>query len=65
MGKRYRKMAKKANGKILEILDGQVVFELPLSSDMGRFSIYIHCLFSIILLQPFKLRSPVPYFSSD
>lgn len=30
MGKRYRKMTKKANGKIREINDGQVVLELPL-----------------------------------
>jgi putative transposase len=30
MGKRYRKMAKKANGKIREIRDGQVILELPL-----------------------------------
>ena len=30
MGKRYRKMAKKANGKIREIRDGQVVLEVPL-----------------------------------
>lgn len=30
MVKRYRKMTKKANGKIREIADGQVVLELPL-----------------------------------
>lgn len=30
MSKRYRKMAKKANGKIREIRDGQVLLELPL-----------------------------------
>jgi hypothetical protein len=30
MGKRYRKMAKKANGKIREIGDGHVVMEVPL-----------------------------------
>jgi len=30
MGKRYRKMQKKANGKIREIRDGQVILELPL-----------------------------------
>lgn len=30
MVKRYRKMAKKANGKIREIKDGQVVMEIPL-----------------------------------
>lgn len=30
MVKRYRKMAKKANGKIREIKDGQVILELPL-----------------------------------
>lgn len=30
MSKRYRKMAKKANGKIREITDGQVVMEIPL-----------------------------------
>ncbi len=30
MVKRYRKMAKKANGKIREIRDGQVVLEIPL-----------------------------------
>lgn len=30
MGKRYRKMAKKANGKIREIKEGQVILELPL-----------------------------------
>ncbi len=30
MDKRYRKMAKKANGKIREVRDGQVVLELPL-----------------------------------
>ena len=30
MEKRYRKMAKKANGKIREIKDGQVILEVPL-----------------------------------
>jgi len=30
MSKRYRKMAKKANGKIREIRDEQVLLELPL-----------------------------------
>ena len=30
MGKRYRKMSKKANGKIREIRNEQVVLELPL-----------------------------------
>ena len=30
MDKRYRKMAKKANGKIREVRDGQVILELPL-----------------------------------
>ncbi|MBI4684627.1 MAG: IS256 family transposase [Nitrospirae bacterium] len=30
MSKRYRKMAKKANGKIREIKEGQVILELPL-----------------------------------
>lgn len=30
MGKRYRKMQKKANGRVREIRDGQVVLELPL-----------------------------------
>jgi transposase-like protein len=30
MGKRYRKMAKKANGKIREIGDGQIILEMPL-----------------------------------
>jgi len=30
MGKRYRKMAKKANGRIKEIRDGQVVLEQAL-----------------------------------
>ncbi|MBI3377859.1 MAG: hypothetical protein HY035_05585 [Nitrospirae bacterium] len=30
MSKRYRKMAKKANGKIREIRDGQVILEIPL-----------------------------------
>lgn len=30
MVKRYRKMAKKANGKIREVRDGQVILELPL-----------------------------------
>lgn len=30
MGKRHRKMQKKANGKIREIRDGQVILELPL-----------------------------------
>jgi transposase-like protein len=30
MGKRYRKMAKKANGKIREISEGQVILEMPL-----------------------------------
>jgi len=30
MGKRYRKMAKKANGKVREIREGQVIIELPL-----------------------------------
>ena len=29
MEKRYRKMAKKANGKIMEIKDGQAILELP------------------------------------
>lgn len=31
MGKRYRKMARKANRKIREIRDGQVILEMPLS----------------------------------
>ncbi|MDO9027608.1 MAG: hypothetical protein Q7U68_01945, partial [Candidatus Roizmanbacteria bacterium] len=30
MSKRYRKMAKKANGKIREIKEGQVLLEMPL-----------------------------------
>ena len=30
MGKRYRKMQKKANGKIREIKEGQVILEMPL-----------------------------------
>ncbi|MBI4684112.1 MAG: hypothetical protein HY755_02820, partial [Nitrospirae bacterium] len=30
MSKRYRKMAKKANGKIREIKEGQVILEMPL-----------------------------------
>ena len=29
MGKRYRKMQRKANGKIREIMDGQVIIEMP------------------------------------
>lgn len=30
MSKRYRKMQKKANGKVREIRDGQVIIEMPL-----------------------------------